>query len=236
MSSYYGVNHILLRNSVRCLFSNQRNGWPMGGRGARRTRRNLRQMACKPGSVHRPRGQLDGHSSGTFVAERLARPTRTAARKCASPAVKPARRPYLVLLPVGFAMPLPLPVARCALTAPFHPYPLPRRGNGRFAFCGTFPRVAPAGRYPAPYFRGARTFLPPRNLGERPSGHLAQLQARQLRRPVQARRCKKFRPRRKVKNLDEYLLHTAVMTITACEFTSICQTAAPDEVFRFRMQ
>ena len=32
-------------------------------------------------------------------------------------------RPYLVLLPVGFAVPLPLPVARCALTAPFHPYP-----------------------------------------------------------------------------------------------------------------
>src|ERR1700726_4538376 len=32
-----------------------------------------------------------------------------------------ARRPYLVLLPVGFALPLPLPAARCALTAPFHP-------------------------------------------------------------------------------------------------------------------
>ena len=32
---------------------------------------------------------------------------------------------------------------------------------GRFAFCGTFPRVAPAGRYPAPCFRGARTFLYP---------------------------------------------------------------------------
>ncbi len=29
----------------------------------------------------------------------------------------------------------------------------------RFAFCGTFPGVAPAGRYPAPSFRGARTFL-----------------------------------------------------------------------------
>jgi len=28
-------------------------------------------------------------------------------------------------------------------------------------FCGTFPRVAPAGRYPAPCLRGARTFLPP---------------------------------------------------------------------------
>ncbi len=30
----------------------------------------------------------------------------------------------------------------------------------RFAFCGTFPGVTPAGRYPAPCFRGARTFLP----------------------------------------------------------------------------
>jgi ribosomal protein L34 len=31
------------------------------------------------------------------------------------------RRPYSVLLPVGFTVPLPLPSARCALTAPFHP-------------------------------------------------------------------------------------------------------------------
>jgi hypothetical protein len=30
----------------------------------------------------------------------------------------------------------------------------------RFVFCGTFPGVAPAGGYPAPCFRGARTFLP----------------------------------------------------------------------------
>jgi len=29
--------------------------------------------------------------------------------------------PYSVLLPVGFALPLLLPAARCALTAPFHP-------------------------------------------------------------------------------------------------------------------
>jgi hypothetical protein len=29
--------------------------------------------------------------------------------------------PYLVLLPVGFAVPRVLPPARCALTAPFHP-------------------------------------------------------------------------------------------------------------------
>ena len=66
------------------------------------------------------------------------------------------RHPYLVLLPVGFTVPSLLPGSRCALTAPFHPYPgMP----GRFAFCGTFPEVAPAGRYPAPCFDGARTFL-----------------------------------------------------------------------------
>jgi len=29
----------------------------------------------------------------------------------------------------------------------------------RYLLCGTFPGVAPAGRYPAPYLRGARTFL-----------------------------------------------------------------------------
>ena len=33
------------------------------------------------------------------------------------------RRPYSVLLPVGFAMPFPLPEMRCALTAPFRPGP-----------------------------------------------------------------------------------------------------------------
>src|SRR3546814_17674695 len=33
----------------------------------------------------------------------------------------PAGRPYLILLRVGFAVPPPLPGARCALTAPFHP-------------------------------------------------------------------------------------------------------------------
>lgn len=33
----------------------------------------------------------------------------------------PSHRPYSVLLPVGFAVPLLLPVARWALTPPFHP-------------------------------------------------------------------------------------------------------------------
>src|SRR5437899_5374039 len=122
------------------------------------------QTVCKPGSV--PPESGDGHSSGTFVAERLARPTRAAARK-ARPAARHAEtacRSYLVLLPVGFALPPPLPAARCALTAPFHPCRppgAPETGR-RCTFCGTFPGVAPAGGYPAPYLRGARTFLSPR--------------------------------------------------------------------------
>lgn len=55
----------------------------------------------------------------------------------------------------------PLPPARCSET------------DRRCTFCGTFPGVAPAGRYPAPYLRGARTFLPPpkgQRAAIRPSG------------------------------------------------------------------
>jgi hypothetical protein len=35
-----------------------------------------------------------------------------------------------------------------------------RNAPRRFVFCGTVPGVAPAGRYPAPFVHGARTFLP----------------------------------------------------------------------------
>ncbi len=68
------------------------------------------------------------------------------------------RRPYSILLPVGFAVPLLLPATRCALTAPFRPY---RAEAQRYDFCGTFPQVALAGGYPAPFLAGARTFLSP---------------------------------------------------------------------------
>ena len=47
-----------------------------------------------------------------------------------------------------------LPPARCALTAPFHPYSPSGASDGalrrqRYVFCATFLRVAPTGRYPA---------------------------------------------------------------------------------------
>jgi len=45
------------------------------------------------------------------------------APRCYRPAANvPLCHPYSVLLPVWFAMPVPLPDPRCALTAPFHPY------------------------------------------------------------------------------------------------------------------
>jgi len=37
---------------------------------------------------------------------------------------------------VGFTVPPPLPETRCALAAPFRPYP---SEAGRYAFCGTVP-------------------------------------------------------------------------------------------------
>src|SRR5689334_1401473 len=49
------------------------------------------------------------------IARHLTRPTRTAIRK------QITCRPYLVLLPVGLAVPPLSPEARCALTAPFQP-------------------------------------------------------------------------------------------------------------------
>ena len=84
-------------------------------------------------------------------------------------------RPYSVLHPVGFTVPALLPWPRCALAAPFRPYLVETR---RCLFCGTIPDAPSprlwrtAGRYPAPQFHGARTFLVPlaRAAAARPSG------------------------------------------------------------------
>jgi len=65
-----------------------------------------------------------GHSSGAAVTDRLnaTNPDGSAEMRFGAPEGRRGR-PYSVLLRVGLAMPLPLPAARCALTAPFHPYP-----------------------------------------------------------------------------------------------------------------
>src|SRR6476660_8124207 len=84
----------------------------------------------------------DGHSSGTPVARRIKQPTRTADRDRSGP--EGPRRSYSVLLPVGFAVPPPLPEARCALTAPFHPCPYGLPHTGGFFSVALFPGSPPA--------------------------------------------------------------------------------------------
>ena len=123
------------------------------------------QPACKPGSVgHRPLARTirDGHSSGTMFAHGLEQPTRTAGLTSPRGVIACAIGPHLPSL-FGFAPGGVCPAGPVAGTAvrsyrTFSPLLPPRRE--RFVLCGTFPGVAPAGRYPAPYVKGARTFLP----------------------------------------------------------------------------
>ena len=123
------------------------------------------QGACKPGSVARsvsfrttpalaaiPLGRALPHGSSN-------QPGRSMRNTSADPC-EPARRPYSVLLRVGFAVRRLLPAPRCALTAPFHPYLI----NQAVCSLWHFPLAkdrnpSPGGRYPPPSFRGARTFL-----------------------------------------------------------------------------
>jgi len=97
----------------------------------------------------------------------------------AKPAATANLPPYLVLLRVGFALPVQLLGRRCALAAPFHPYPrTPQSGQQRrYIFCGTFrqPALTPAARtLSGTLLCGVRTFLPYHlTRQERPSGPAA---------------------------------------------------------------
>src|SRR5271165_1654402 len=115
----------------------------------------------------------DGHSSGTSVAGRLEQPTRATGPTDEAPP-RPERRSASLLFglaPGGACR--AADVAARAVRSCRTLSPLPMRWAlrpfaRRFAFCGAFPGVAPAGRYPAPYPYGARTFL--RNkCGDRPA-------------------------------------------------------------------
>ena len=83
------------------------------------------QPACKPGSVRRSADAL--HVTAIPLGRRLPGASSNLPGR-PDPDIDPetacaiSRRPYSVLLPVGFAVPPTLPSTRCALTAPFHPY------------------------------------------------------------------------------------------------------------------
>ena len=177
--------------------------------GARRDVRRApvvsRQPACKPGSGwHADTIRMrDGHSSWAPVARHLQRPTRTAGSGHRS-------RDAAYFRAQGFAPSLfglaPGGVCRAAGVAAgaVRSYrtvsPLPRllrNAPRRFVLCGTVPRLAPAGRYPAPFVHGARTFLPGNLsvLPERPSGRLTKRGMEAAVFAVKRRRAARYRGR-----------------------------------------
>ncbi len=144
----------------------------ISARGSSRTTNNVPQSpdfgkkhrgACKPGSVTRtvchmaapyPRRQPFLSALRCRKAPAANPDDHGAKHPCPAPFGR-ARRPYSALLRVGFAVPLPLPVARCALAAPFHPCLCSLRSHRRSALCGTFPcpsEDGPAGVTRHPFF------------------------------------------------------------------------------------
>ncbi len=105
----------------------------------------------------------DGHSSGTPVAGRLKQPTRATRPTDQAPLRPKAQR----IAPIRSCSRRGLPCRRrCRQRGALLPHPFTlavcvrlSACIRRFAFCGAFPRVTPAGRYPAPDPHGARTFL-----------------------------------------------------------------------------
>jgi len=113
------------------------------------------QRVYKPGSVRSAKDK----ARRPFIWDALKRPTRATVLK------------HTIMPPLFGLAPDGVYHARFVTKTAVRSYhtlsPLPRQPKsvGRFAFCCTFPKHivanAPAGRYPASCFNGARTFLPP---------------------------------------------------------------------------
>jgi len=98
----------------------------------------MRESIDKPGSV------VDSHSSGICVTTYLKQPTRERYGSHHHSPIWPCSERGLPCHRV-------LPPARCALTAPFHPYHHSPRTEWRFIFCCTFRGLTPPRRYLALY-------------------------------------------------------------------------------------
>lgn len=129
------------------------------------------QAACKPGSV---RGvATPGRPFVWDVRRRTPRATYPGGTRGNAPAActrgrNPGgfRRPPLFgLAPGGVCRAVPVAGAAVRSCRTVSPLPTGLAACRRSVLCGTVPGVAPAGRYPAPCSRGARTFLTPRPFG-----------------------------------------------------------------------
>ena len=121
------------------------------------------------------------HSSGMGVTAHLTRPTRTAMRKTS--------RAVPIWSCSRWGLPCRLCCQRRGALLPHH-FNLAAafRAGRRCHFCGAIPGVAPAGRYPAPSFRGARTFL--EHCCPRSPGHLTPAYT-----PGAVQQCERQQPR-----------------------------------------
>ena len=128
------------------------------------------QTACKPGSVLRIGAGMAIHLGRPLPDASRDRPGRRPGNLPAGPfrcRSGPACRPYLVLLPVGFAVPFPSPGTRCALTAPFPPSPPTPRLRRAVCFLWHFPWGRPRRALPGTVFPWSPDFPPP--AGARPA-------------------------------------------------------------------
>ncbi len=137
-----------------------------------------RQTACKPGSVPALRRGMAIHLGRPSPSASRDRPGRRRGSP-PGPAAAMADEPAVPTWSCSrWGLPCRRRCRRRGALLPHHfTLAAPRAPDGvrglAVCFCGTFPRVAPAGRYPAPCFHGARTFLPSpcgRKAAIRPSG------------------------------------------------------------------
>jgi hypothetical protein len=118
-----------------------------------------------------PRRARDGHSSGTSVTGRLARPTRAAARKCASRQPEGSERPPLFGLAPGGVYRAD-PVAGTAVRSYRPVSPLPAQAPA-VCFLWHFPWGRPRRALPGTIFPWSPDFPPDAaNGARRPSGRL----------------------------------------------------------------
>jgi hypothetical protein len=128
------------------------------------------QLACKPGSVLPVCTRSDDHSSGTPVTKCFAQPTRAAGPE--KPDIPRNIAPPLFGLAPGGVYLATLPRARCALTAPFHPY----RKISAVRSLWHFPWGRPRRTLSGTVFPWSPDFPPPHPFESRGSGHPANWQ------------------------------------------------------------